>query len=105
MTLGPRIRDHRERQERLEAAEAEARAALSQRRKVLEQVETIADYAHDLHRVLLKKILVTLDNALMHYTILIAQSTRKAPLLMGDGSEELRIGEANGAYEQVGLAA
>ena len=80
----PRIRDHRERQERLEAAEAEARARLGQRRKVLEQVETITAYAQDMRRFLkkselterrvfiesfVKEILVTPDNALMRYTV------------------------------------
>ena len=40
----PRIRDHRERQERLEATAQEARAILSQRREVLDDVETITAY-------------------------------------------------------------
>ena len=80
----PRIRDHRERQEKLEAAEAEARARLGQRRKVLDQVETITAYAQDMSRFLkkselterrvfiesfVKEILVTPDNALMRYTV------------------------------------
>ncbi len=80
----PRIRDHRERQERLEAAETEARAKLGQRRKVLDQVETITAYAQDMRRFLkkselterrvfiesfVKEILVTPDNALMRYTV------------------------------------
>ena len=80
----PRIRDHRERQERLEAAEAQARASLGQRRKVLEQVETITAYAQDMSRFLkksglterrtfiesfVKEIVVTPDNALMRYTV------------------------------------
>ena len=41
----PRIRDHRERQEKLEASAEEARAILSQRREVLDDVETITAYA------------------------------------------------------------
>ena len=80
----PRIRNHRERQERLEAAEAEARASLGQRRKVLEQVETITAYAQDMSRFLkksglterrtfiesfVKEIVVTPDNTLMRYTV------------------------------------
>ena len=80
----PRIRDHMERQERLEAAEAEARASLGQRRNVLEQVETITAYAQDMSRFLkksglterrtfiesfVKEIVVTPDNALMRYTV------------------------------------
>ena len=44
----PRIRDHRERQEKLEASAAEARAMLSQRREVLDDVETITAYAQDM---------------------------------------------------------
>ena len=94
----PRIRDHRERQEHLEAAEAEARARVGQRRKVLDQVETIAAYAQDMRRFLkkselterrvfiesfVKEIVVTPDNALMHYTIPISQSTRNPPVLVG----------------------
>ena len=80
----PRIRDHRERQERLEAAEAEARAMLSQRRNVLDHVETIAAYAQDMSRFLkkseltefrafiesfVKEIVVTPDNALLRYSV------------------------------------
>ncbi len=79
-----RIRDHKERQERLETAELETRARLGQRRKVLEQVETITAYAQDMRRFLkkselterrvfiesfVKEILVTPDNALMRYTV------------------------------------
>ena len=101
----PRIRDHRERQERLEAAEAEARASLGQRRKVLDQVETIAAYAQDMRRFLkkselterrtfiesfVKEIVVTPDNALMRYTMpmpdessIPGRSAEKMPL---DGS-------------------
>ena len=80
----PRIRNHRERQERLEAAEAQARAGLSQRRKVLDQVKTITAYAQDMSRFLkksrlterrafiasfVKEIVVLPDNALMRYTV------------------------------------
>ena len=48
----PRIRDHRERQERLEAAADEARAMLSQRRVVLDDVKTITAYAEDMSEFL-----------------------------------------------------
>ena len=44
----PRIRDHRERQERLEATGEEARTMLSQRREVLDDLGTITAYALDL---------------------------------------------------------
>ena len=37
----PRVRDHRERQQRLEAAAEDARSMLSERRLVLDDVETI----------------------------------------------------------------
>ena len=47
----PRIKDHRERQQRLEATAEEARALLSQRRVVLDDVETIAAYCQDLGQV------------------------------------------------------
>ena len=48
----PRIRDHRERQERLEATAEEARALLSQRRVVLDDVKTITAYAEDMSEFL-----------------------------------------------------
>ena len=43
-----RIKDHRERKERLENAAADARAILSQRRAYLDDVSTIAAYARDM---------------------------------------------------------
>ena len=43
-----RIREHRERQEKLEIAAEEARALLSERRAVLDNVDTIASYAQDM---------------------------------------------------------
>ena len=80
----PRIKDHRERQARLEATAAEARAMLSQRRVVLDDVETITAYAEDLSEYLkeselterrafiksfVKEIVVQPGNALVRYTI------------------------------------
>ena len=80
----PRIRDHRERQERLEASAQEARAMLSQRREVLDDVETITAYAQDLSVFLkeselterrafiesfVKEIVVQPGNALLRYSI------------------------------------
>ena len=44
----PRIRHHRERQERLEYSAEQARAALAQHRQVLDDVNTIAAYAKDM---------------------------------------------------------
>ena len=80
----PRIRQHRERQERLEDAAAEARAILSQRREVLDDVETITAYAKDMRDFLneselterrafietfVKEIVVMPGDALMRYTV------------------------------------
>ena len=80
----PRIRDHREHQERLEATAEEASALLSQRRVVLENVETIASYCEDLSMYLneselterrafiesfVKEIVVQPVNAVVRYSI------------------------------------
>ena len=96
----PRIRDHRERQERLEASAAEARSMLSERREVLDDVETITTYAQDLsvflneselteRRVFIgsfvKEIVVMPGNAVVRYTIPISQSTTKTEVLVGGG--------------------
>ncbi len=73
-----RIRQHREGRERLEEAAA-ARATLSQRRTVLDDVVTIAAYAQNMtqfldesemteRRAFVKEILVMPGNALMRYT-------------------------------------
>ena len=79
-----RIKEHRERQGRLEEAAADAKAILSQRRTVLDDAETIAAYAQDMSEFLneselterrafietfVKQIDVTPGSALMHYTI------------------------------------
>ena len=79
-----RIREHRDRQERLEDLAAEARAILSQRRADLDDVETIAAYAQDMSEFLkeselterrafietfVKEIVVMPGDALMRYTI------------------------------------
>ena len=79
-----RIREHRERQERLEEATAEARAILAERRAVLDDVETIAAYAREMRDFLVeselterrafiesfvKEIVVTPDDALLRYTV------------------------------------
>ena len=80
----PRIRQHRERQERLEFSADQARAALAQRRNVLDDVNTIAAYAQDMSAFLkeselterrtfiesfVKEVIVMPDNALMRYTV------------------------------------
>ena len=79
-----RIKEHRERQERLEDAAAEARAILADRRAVLDDVETITAYAKDMRDFLneselterrafiesfVKEIVVMPGDALMRYTV------------------------------------
>ena len=79
-----RIRDHKERQERLESAAEGARAILAQRRVVLDDVKTITAYAQDMNRFLQKselterrafietfvrEIELLPDNAVVRYTI------------------------------------
>ena len=80
----PRIREHRERQGKLETSAEEARTVLSQRREVLDDVETITAYAQDMSVFLneselterrafiesfVKEIVVQPGNALLRYTI------------------------------------
>ena len=87
--LSPRILSLRHREEQLEAA----RAILSQRRAVLDDVNTIAAYAQDMKDFLdeselterrafietfVKEIVVMPGDALLRYTIPISQSTRKS---------------------------
>ena len=79
-----RIRDHRERQERLEATAEGARAILAQRRAVLDDVRTITAYARDMSKFLqksemterrafietfVKEIEVLPDNAVVRYAV------------------------------------
>ena len=111
-----RIREHRDRQERLEDLAAEARAILAQRRADLDDVETIAAYAQDMSEFLkeselterrafietfVKEIVVMPGDALMRYTIPISQSTRKAQVLVGGGPKEFRVGNAADACSQL----
>ena len=77
-------REHRERQERLEYFAEQARAVLAQRRKVLDDVNTIAAYAKDMKDFLkeselterrafiqsfIKEIVVVPGDALLRYTV------------------------------------
>ena len=79
-----RIREHRERKERLEDAAEEARTILAQRRSVLDDVNTIAAYAKDMRDFLneselterrafiesfVKEIIVMPGDALIRYTV------------------------------------
>ena len=112
----PRIRQHRERQERLEYSAEQARAALAQRRKVLDDVNTIAAYAKDMRDFLneselterrafikpfVKVIVVMPDDALLRYTIPISQSTPKTELLLGGRSEEFWVDNEAEASSQL----
>ena len=98
-----RIKEHRERKERLEDAAADARAILSERRAYLDDVSTIAAYAKDMKDFLneselterrgfiesfVKEIVVIPGDALIRYTIPISQSTPKTDLLLGGRPEE-----------------
>ena len=79
-----RIREHRERKERLEAAAEEARALLSERRVTLDNADTIAAFAEEMSEFLktseltesrafirsfVKEIEVRPGRAVIHYTI------------------------------------
>ena len=50
----PRLREHQERQEKLEKAAEDARAALADRREVLDDVDTITAYAKEMREYLKK---------------------------------------------------
>ena len=98
----PRIRDHRERQEKLEATAEEVRAMLSQRRVVLDDVETIAAYCQDLSRYLnqselterrafiesfVKEIVVQPGNAVVRYSIPMPEDSP----IVGRDTEEVAL--------------
>ena len=97
-----RIREHRDRQERLEDAPADDRAILSQRRAVLDDVNTIATYAQDMSEFLkeselterrafietfVKEIVVVPGNALMRYTIPMPDDSQ----IPGRSAEEMAL--------------
>ena len=80
----PRIRQHQERQERLERAASQARAALAERRSLLDSVETITAFAREMSEFLrtselteskafirsfVREIAVSPGQAVIHYTI------------------------------------
>ena len=86
-----RIRELRERQERLEDAAEDARAMLSQRRKAMDDVNTIAAYAQELGDFLdesepterrafiqsfVKEIVVMPGDALLRYTVPMPDDSR-----------------------------
>ena len=97
-----RIREHRERQERLEDAASEARAILAERREVLDDVETIAAYAREMRDFLVeselterrafiesfvKEIVVTPDDALLRYTVPMPEDS----LIPGGATEKVAL--------------
>ena len=97
-----RIKEHRERQERLEDAAADARAILSQRRAYLDDVSTIAAYAQDMKDFLqeselterrafiesfVKEIVVMPGDALMRYTVPMPDDS----FLAGRASEKVAL--------------
>ena len=97
-----RLREHRERRERLEDAAADARATLSRRSTVLDDVETISAYAQDMSEFLnesemterrafvetfVKEIIVMPSNALLRYTIPMQGDSR----LPGRNAKEIAL--------------
>ena len=94
-----RIREHRERQEKLEIAAEEARALLSERRAVLDNVDTIAAFAEDMSEFLMtseitesrafiksfvKEIVVKPGKATVFYTL---PTPPDSPIGCGDAAE------------------
>ena len=97
-----RIKEHRERKERLEDAAADARAILSQRRAVLDDVNTIAAYSQDMSAFLkeselterrafietfVKEIVVMPGDALLRYTIPMPDDSQ----IPGRNAEEMAL--------------
>ena len=104
----PRIREHKERQEKLEIAADEARAILAVRMQGLGDEETIAAYVKEMSdflmeseltetrafiRSFVKEIGVVPGKATIRYTIPISQSTPKIAVLVGGGLGGLRVGD------------
>ena len=98
----PHIREHKERQEKLERAADEARAILAVRMRGLGDEEAIAGHVKEMREFLMesrltetrafirsfvKEIGVVLGKATIRYTIPISQSTSNTPLLVGGGPE------------------
>ena len=123
----PRIRQHRERQERLEYSAEQARAALAQRRKVPDDVNTIAAYAKDMRDFLkesdlterrafiksfVKEIVVMPGDTLLRYTVpmpddslIPGRAAEKVALngsvlstLSGGGADGTEIGRVRGVF-------
>ncbi len=99
----PRVREHKERRERLEEAASEARAGLSERRIVLDKVETITAYAQEMSEFLatselteskafirsfVKEIAVAPGAATIRYTIPMPEDSHPR----GGKAEEVALG-------------
>ena len=110
-----RIREHRERQEKLEIAAEEARALLSERRAVLDNVDTIASYAHDMSDFLMtseitesrafiksfvKEIKVKPGKATVYYTL---PTPPDSPIGGGDAAEMALHGPVRSSVHVGGL--
>ncbi|MYD48898.1 MAG: recombinase family protein [Chloroflexi bacterium] len=98
----PRIREHRERQQKLEETAEDARVMLSQRRVVLDDVETITAYCEDLSGYLreselterrafiesfVREIAVEPGGALVRYTIPMPEDSP----IEGNDAEEMAL--------------
>ena len=105
-----RIREHRERKEKLEIAAEEARGLLVERRRFLDSADTIATFAEEMSDFLktseltetrafvhsfVKEVEVRPGKAAIVYSIPISQSTPKTPLLVGGRPEEFRVGNTS----------
>ena len=97
------MREHKERRERLEQAASEARTGLSERREVLDDVDTITAYAHEMSEFLatselteskafihsfVKEIAVAPGSATIRYTIPMPDDSP----LRGGEAEEVPLG-------------
>ena len=65
------------------------------------QTEQLKPSMCDFIESFVKEIVVMPGDALMRYTIPISQSTRKAQVLVGGGSEEFRVGDSADACRQL----
>ena len=111
-----RIKANAERRSLLEASLKEAQFILSQRKAVKNDLEAIVARAQDMGEFLreselserrafaetfVREIVVMPGKAVVHYTIPISQSTRKAQVLVGGRSEDFRVGDAADASRQL----
>ena len=111
-----RMAEYLDRHDRLEDAAANAREVLAQHRSAMGDAGEIAEYAREMDDFLdrselterrafiesfVREVVVMPGAALLRYTIPISQSTRKAQVLVGGGSEEFRVGDAADACRQL----